>query len=276
MTLITAVTLIVTASAWASPYAVEVIDYSGTFGPSPYDDPQSVLGKPATDFINSWGSQDPAKVKLVEPAYNTDSDGNKLITTLNNGAYITVKFDHQVMDDPNNPYGIDFLVFGNALFTGQGYVNDATDMNTYQLTGGGWFEEVTVAVSQDGTNWYTYTNGPFADSAFPTQGYAWDAANAQWTDTEMDFTKPVDPGLAATLSGGGITAAQAIAMYDGSGGGTGFDLADSGYDWIQYIKVTGNGGEIDAFSDVAAVPAPSTFYLLAVGLMGLVCKRRSV
>ena len=250
-----------------------MVDYSGPFGRSPYDSPEAVLGKPATQFYDSWSGAT-SRVKLVEPAYNTDTEGNKLITTLNSGSYITVKFDHRVEDDVNNPFGLDFLVFGNAFYTGSGTVNDRTDMDNYTLTGGGWFEQVTVSVSQDGENWYTYSDGPYGDTSFATQAYEWDSETGTWTDNEMDFTKPVDPSLAAALEAGGMTAAQAIAMYDGSGGGTGFDLAESNFDWIQYIRVEGNGGEIDAFSDVSAVPLPGAIWLLGTGLIGLAGFRR--
>ena len=269
-----AVAALISGSAWASPYATELVDYSsGLTGSSLYNDPYAVLGKPSTDFYDSWasgGGSKNRKVKLVEPAYNTDADGNKLITTIAPDAYITVKFDHQVMDDENNPYGLDFLVFGNSFYQGSGFVNDTTDLTEYMLTGGGNFEDVLVSVSQDGIEWYTYEEGPFADTQFPTQAYEYDAQNLTWTDNEMDFTRPVDPALAATLNGGGLSAAQAIALYNGSGGGTGFDLAESGYEWIQYIKVSGiegYRGEIDAFSDVAAVPVPGALWLLASGLV---------
>jgi hypothetical protein len=269
--------ILVSGTAWASPYATEVVSYSGSFGYSPYDDPESVLGAPSTVFANSWGAAATGLVKLVEPAYNVDPDGNKLITTINSDEYIIVSFDHQVENDPGNPYGIDFLVFGNAFYVGNGSVSDDTDMNTYTLTGGIWAEEVTVSVSQDGETWYTFSEGPYADSAYPTNAYLWDSENAEWTDTLSDFTKPVDPTL--TVSSGD-TAADIIAAYDGSGGGTGFDLDDLydlygvELDWIQYIKVEGSGGEIDAFADVAAVPVPAAVWLLGSGLLGLIGIRR--
>ena len=273
---------ICSSAAWASPYATTLVDSGGAFGGSPYDDPESVLGAPATDFYDPWGSwsggTNDRRVKLVEPAYNTDADGNKLITTLRDYSYIVVAFDHQVYDDPNNPWGIDFLVFGNAFYTGSGFVNDGTDMNTYMLVGGGWFEDVLISVSQDGETWYTYENGPYGDNAFPTQAYQWDAENAQWTDELMDFTRPVNPAYYDMLMNGGLSAAEAIALYNGSGGGTGFDLAESGFEWIQYIKVEGitgfAEGEIDAFADVAPVPIPAAIWLLGSGLIGLVGIRR--
>jgi hypothetical protein len=274
------------STVFASPYATTLVDSGGSFGPSPYNDPASVLGKPATDFYDPWGGWSGGttdrRVKLVEPAYNVDADGNKLITTLNNYSYIVVSFDHQVMDDPANPYGMDFLVFGNAFYVGSGFVHDGTDMGTYMLTGGAFTEDVLVSVSQDGENWYTYQDGPYGDTAFPTHAYQWDQAQYDatgngWTDEQMDFTKPVNPAYYDTLMDGGLTGAEAIALYEGSGGGTGFDLAESGYDWIQYIKVEGTtgfaGGEIDAFADVA-VPEPATMALLGLGSLALLKRRK--
>lgn len=276
------------AVASATPFATSVVGYGGITSNAPYNDPNAVLGSPATDFFDPWGmwsgGSNDRIVKLVEPAYNVDADGNPLIVTLENGAWITVAFDNPIENDPLNPYGIDFLVFGNSFYVGSntagGYINDATNMNDVILTGGLFAEQVTVAVSQDGFTWYEYTNGPYGDTAFPTNGYLWDPVNAQWTNTVSDFTLPVDPSVAALIGAGGLTAADALALYNGSGGGTGFDLDVFGLDWIQYIRVTGNGwgGEIDAFADVAAVqpvvPEPATLSLLALGLGGLGALRR--
>jgi len=274
-------TLLVGSSGWVlgfNPYATEVVEaigYTNTSGL--YQDPMAVLGKPTTQIKNTWGTAKTARVKLVEAAYNVDLDGKKVITTVNKGQSITVKFDHMVEDDPNNPYGIDFLVFGNAFFVGSGSVSDATDMNTYMLPGGIFAENMQISVSPDGVNWHTYVNGPYADALFPTNAYLWDSAIARWTDIESDFTKPVNPALTLD-SFKGLTAAQAIALYDGSGGGTGFDLAGTGFSAIQYIRVTGIdgyfGGEIDAFADVAPVPEPLSLVSLGLGLFGLALRRR--
>ncbi len=264
----------------ASPYAAELVSYSSSLtGSSLYNDPYAVLGQPSTKFYNQWGEAGNRRVKLVEPAYNVGPDSNKLITTINIGQYVVVKFDHQVMDDVNNPYGLDFIVYGNSFFVGNGSVSDATNMNTYTLTGGIFSENMKISVSQDGVNWYTYESGPYADAMFPTNAYLWDSENACWTDTESDYTKPVNPNL-TSADFAGKTAAQAIALYDGAAGGTGFDLAESGYSWIQYIKVEGvtgySGGEIDGFADVAAVPEPATIALLVIGLFGLVGKQPKI
>ena len=260
-----------TAPTNTSPYAVELAASQGPFGPTLYNDPLCVLGEPTSLAVNSDPiiGTSPFHIKLVEPAYNRDIDDRKVIVTLNrtltNGNYsygsVTVKFDHPITDDPANPYGIDFEVFGNAFYVGSDYVSDASDMRAYYLVGGTFTEPMLVSVSPDGTNWYTYTDGPFCDTSFPTQGYEWDAdqhdaSGNGWTRNRMDFTKPVNPALDSLLGGFGVTlsAAKAIKLYTGSGGGTGFDLAESAFESIQYIRVSGAAGyyagEVDAFSDV--------------------------
>lgn len=269
--------LICPALAEFSDFATEVVDYSGGFGPSPYDDPIAVLGKPSTVCKNGGPGSPPEpdfRVKLVEPAYNVDLNDEKVVTTINPGEYIVVKFDHKVVDYPGNLYGRDFIVFGNSGFDGDGDVNDSTNMNTYQLTIGGIFEEIKVSVSQTGLIWYSFDSGPYADDLFPTHAYKWDANSAQWTDEEMDFTKPVDPNLGYS-DFEYISAADAIDLYEGSGGGTGFDLKDladynnleidpnTDYRWIQYVKFEGvafNNSEVDAVSDVAACGDPTHPY----------------
>jgi hypothetical protein len=70
----------------------------------------------------------------------------------------------------------------------------------------------------------------------------------------MDFTKPVNPAFQSMIAAGGLTAADAVDLYAGSGGGTGFDLTPSGFESIRYVKVAGaggfSGGELDALTVV--------------------------
>lgn len=259
----------------AARFAVEVVAARGPFGPPPYDDPQAVLGPPATDFydpLGTWsGGAAVRRVKLVEPAYHLDpTQRRKLLLTLEEGGVVVVRFEEPIRDDPAHPFGVDFLVFGNAAFTAAGMVHDGTDLNTLRLRGGGFFEPLLVSVSpgytggpgEDPTDWetwpwYRYDNGPFADTAFPTQAYHWDRAGATWTDRLMDFTKPVNPALAAWFepdAGRSLSAAEAIELYDGAGGGTGFDLRESGFASIRCVKIEGRpgraGGEVDALAAV--------------------------
>ncbi len=60
-------------------------------------------------------------------------------TSLGNfGGYITYYYEDAITDDPNNPYGIDFIVFGNPYLPNDNY-----------------FEPGIVMVSEDGKTWYT-------------------------------------------------------------------------------------------------------------------------
>ena len=127
-------------------------------------------------------------------------------------------------------------------------------METYSITTGGVFgEPVTVSVAQslDGP-WYTFES-PTADGYYPTQPWAWDRTTHDWSSQELDWTKPVNPSLTGT-DFAGLTVADAIDLYAGSAGGTGFDIDQFGLDWIQYVMVTdpaNNQGEITGIADVA-------------------------
>ena len=269
---------IFTVSAQASEFATTLVDASESLsGSSYYNDPNDLLGAPAK-YCAGWPASATDHISIVEPSW-----GDGYITTLNEGDYAIVKFDHQVTNDPNNPYGLDFIVYGNAFFTGGGaYVADDTDHTSYTLTGGAFTESVLISVSQYGDEWYTYELGPYGDNLFPTNPWVWDQnlyneTGNGWTDIENDYTLPVDPDL--TLSDfAGLSSYEAMLLYAGSAGGTGFDLAESGYDWIQYIKVEGTGdfvgGEVDAFADVAAVPLPGAVWLLGSALLGIVGIRK--
>jgi hypothetical protein len=256
------------AAATNSTYAIEVVSSQGPFGASPYNDPNSLLGTPATRYYTS-ASAPATRTKLNEAVFNfsvVNGVTNKVITTLNTGSSIILKFDHPILDNPANPYGIDFEVFGNSFYTASGF-GDAANMNSVTIGAGVFAEPTKVSVSpgytgQPGENpndastwpWYRYDNGPYADGVFPTEAYRWNRADAIWTDEFMDFTKPVNPVLTNRFGAGGLTAADGIDLYDGSGGGTGFDLKASGFASVKYIKVEGvsgfTGGEVDAVSVV--------------------------
>lgn len=270
-TLILALGLVGALQAAASPYATEIVRAVGAFGPAPYHDPNSVLGAPATSFRDFFGAT--ARVKLAEAAYflaptNSGLLTTNLLLTVGAGDEVIVRFDQPIQDDPAHPYGGDLLVFGNSFFTPNQFVNDTTDMNSCALSGTIFSEPLRVSVSPGFTGlpgelpnnpdtwpWYRYDTGPFADSAFPTHAYQWNRATTNWSNELMDFTKPVNPAMQSVFSAGSLTAADGIDLYDGSGGGTGFDLRESGFAAIQYVKVEGidpdfSDGEVDAFAAV--------------------------
>jgi len=89
----------VTTARAESPFATLVVEYRpapGQFVHNPlFNDPQSALGPP------SGGG--------------TSTPNNESIMTLGGfGGYIVLAFDHTVLDDPMNAFGVDAIVFGNA------------------------------------------------------------------------------------------------------------------------------------------------------------------
>jgi hypothetical protein len=72
--------------------------------------------------------------------------------------------------------------------------------------------------------------------------------------------------MQSIIGAGGLTAADAIDLYTGAGGGAGFDLRESGFTWIQYVKVEGidpdfSVGEVDAFAAVRPMVIGDTLSL---------------
>ena len=237
-----AVSITASSAAGVNPYAAEIISYAaGTNAQTGYTDPCTALGAPSVS-VPAWpsGTQD---VTMFASAWTTEQ-----VVSIGAGGWLVVKFDHPVTDDPANPFGNDLIIFGNSMFWDSDWPNGLAD--------GADSEPGKIAVSQDGVNWFEVT-GAFADGLFPTQAYT-DTSTAQGADGSVlsDFTRPVDPNI----SWDGKTYADILALYDGSGGGTGVDISATGLDWIQYVKVYQDqtdswSTEIDAFAD-AAGPSP--------------------
>lgn len=256
-----------------SPFGSRLVAVQGNMGPAPYNDPRAVLGEPARWFYDSWGwvtgRAALRRTSLVEPAYGPSGpDGTNLLVTLPEASAVIVAWDEPIIRDEAHPYGVDFLVFGNAFFVTGGVVGDTEDFEDVWLDGRVFEEPLVVSVSPGYTGapgevetdpstwpWYRYESGPFADTAFPTQGYLWDRVGRTWSDIPTDFTLPVHPGLHAWLQGGRWRAAQVMEWYGRSGGGTGFGLARVGVDSARYVRIEGLGpdrawGEVDAVARV--------------------------
>ncbi|MGQ9456054.1 MAG: hypothetical protein ACUVRS_02095 [Armatimonadota bacterium] len=235
-------------------FAVRVVSYSG-LGTGIYGIPAAVLGPPTKWIKEPGGFGVPAGIyacSMVYGAWNTDPNGLPLVVTIGNAltaGQITIEFDPPICDDPANWYGLDFIVFGNAAFIGTGYVHYDTDMSTYRINNSASItgESVTVAVSPDGINWYEYPS-PVADNYWPTNSFAWDTQSRTWSG-ELDPTKPVDPAITPENFAGQYVA-DAIEIYKGSAGGTAYDLADSGFACVRYIRLSSKGGEVDAVARV--------------------------
>ncbi len=235
----------------ANDFGAQVVSSSGVYTTSPYNDPAAVLGRPTLTFYDYYGTRTTNRVKIVEPPYWTDANGNKVITEISNGGQITVKLGRKVYDDPNNPYGVDFIIYGNSFFSasGGGAIKDSTDLDIATLSSGFYGHPTLVSVSQDGTNWFTFTNN---GALYPDNAYRWDATNHAWTDEQLNPTKPLNPSIYG-MNFGGTTAASALDEFTGAAGGTGFDLKQSGLPWIQYVRVQPVAGTYTVIDSIAAV-----------------------
>lgn len=249
------------AGGVADPWADQVVSYVQGTGANPsYVDPTTALGSPErftgeTDFGGSFASA----VSMFNPAFGTDE-----LVSIGEGGSLEVRFDEPIIDDPANPYGVDLIIFGNEGFIDADFPNGTISDPAAIFSA----DPMEVLVSDDGSTWVSL--GTFTEGLFPTQGYL-DLPPQSSTPGSVptSFQRPIDPSL--TLSSfDGLTYAQALDLYDGSGGGTPIDIAASGFSQISYVRVVnhtpGATVEIEAF---ATVPEPSTSLLALVGLAGV-------
>ena len=247
------------SAALASSFASEVISYTPGSNVQPgYTDPNVALGSPGR--VTGTGPYDGDVTPFNAPYQASD------VVSIGAGGSLTLRFDHPITASPLHPYGIDLLVFGNAFL--------GIDFNTGLADGTIFDEPGHISVSQDGVHW-TDAPGVFADSLFPTLGFQnTPGPFASGGTIPTSYTKAVNPALTAA-SFAGMDIAQISALYAGSGGGAGIDLAALGLPWIEYVRVYQPAGdtfstEVDA---VAAVPEPAALTLLAAGTLALTWSR---
>jgi len=255
-------------------FAIEVISYNAG-DVSSHKDPCTALGRPSVD-TDYFGADRP-----VVPVYA--AWGQDQVVKVGFGGHLVLKFSHKIGDDENNPYGVDFIVFGNAFQRiGGGVSWEYQDPATVTINSDDVYAEPgLVSVSQDGVSWYSYDdpNQPKADTFAPTLGRMYDPNNAvdtypgwdnQWWAGVTNPTCPLDPNL-TPADFVGKTVAEVCEIYGVSAGGTGFDLQDlaaddyaalgadeqTGRRWIQYVKVEYTESilyetEVDAVADVSS------------------------
>lgn len=273
------------AAAPVLPYATRLMQARGPFGATPYDEPAAVLGPPTRWFYDPWavfsGREAMRRPSVVEaPFYRASPNGSPLLLTLSDGSRVIAEFDPPLTNDPAHPYGVDFLVFGNAFYVADAAVSDDTSLAALRLTGGWFAEPLLVSVSPgftgapnereddpDSWPWYTYESGPYADTAFPTQAWVWDHAAGRWSPEPADFTVPVNPALSELWAGGGWLATDVMKLYGRSAGGTGFDLTPSGFAAVRYVRVEGRApdradGEVDAITRVRPLTLGEGLWIL--------------
>ncbi len=246
-----------------SPFATQWITFNPGANPDlNYTDTASALGRPSRFTGDNAAFNYPGAVTAFNGAYNYDQ-----VLSIGTGGHIILAFDAPVLNDPEHHFGIDILVFGNASFIDADYPNG--------IVGGIFSEGGTVELSEDGVTWITAT-GVTPDGEIPTVGYS-DLLDPFATTRGSDpsnFRLPVDPSVDFM----GMTNAQALAAYNGSGGGTGIDIGAYGLSRVSFVRISNSGPnsiEIDALSRASSVPAPAGAPLLAVAALAVARRRRA-
>lgn len=244
----------IVATNASAQFADSVVSYTPGSGPNPsYTSPNAVLGAPTT-FIG-YQNADP-----FNPPYQPSD-----IVGLGANGSLTLQFNTPIQNAPNS-YGLDFIIFGHAGFN-EDFSNGTTDGSLF--TGG--TSTVRVSVSADGSTFYALDPvfAPVVDGLFPT-------------DASGNPFIPVNPALtAADFNGKDLAGIRAL--YNGSAGGAGFDIA-----WaidgsnqsvplssVWFVRLEGLSGVayIDAIS---VVPEPTAWPLaLLSGAVWLLRTRRN-
>ena len=246
-------------------FADSVVSYTEGNGViSGYNDPTAALGGPT--IYNGYQNTD-----QFNPPYQSSD-----IVGIGTGGSLTLQFNTPIQNNPGNPFGLDFIIFGHAGFSiTNAYDSDFNPIGTPATDGSlftGGTSDVRVSVSADGTTFYTLNPAltPQVDGLYPT--YA--GGNP---------FLPVNPSLTAS-DFSGLDLAQIEALYNGSAGGAGFDIAwaingsnqSVSLPSISYIRLDvlddGTPAYIDAIS---VVPEPTTIALAITGV-GLFLLRRRI
>lgn len=245
--------LIFASIAQANNFANTVVSYSN-LGVGVYGDPAAALGAPSQFVKDPNGSI--VGTSPGYPAWNRGLNNEPLVVTIRAGGQLTLGFDPPIRNLASNWYGYDFIVFGNASLGATDTFGPSTNLSDVFVTKGDWMEPTKVSVSPDGLQWYEYpvSATSSADALWPTQGNLWNGIDA-W-DGQSNPTKPVSPQLNRSMIEGWSFASLAEA-YQGSAGGTAFDLTPSGFQSIRFIRFAGSGGEIDAVSRAGRQTSPA-------------------
>jgi hypothetical protein len=243
-------------------YADTVGSYTAGSGVnSGYTDSTSALGAPSTETIDPIYGTSP--VDPFDAPYLSSQ-----IVGIGTGGSLTLQFSSPIQNNPSNPYGLDFIIFGHAGF----YISNG-DYSGGGITDGTFYQggdnSVTVSVSTDGTTFYNLISpfGTLADGLAPTDG------------SGNPFL-PVNPALtAADFNGLGLSGIASL--YAGSAGGAGYSL-----NWavdgsgnpislasVDYVRLQ-NSGDPAYIDAVSVVPEPTTLALAITGAGLFLVRRR--
>ena len=239
--------------------ASSVISYTPGTGAGSFTTPTSALGLPSTFTVHEFGGP----VDQYDPPFLADQ-----IVSVGAGGSLTLQLSSPVQNDPSHPYGMDFIIYGNA-----GFISDFfTGITDGSLFGASTPGTTKVSVSADNVTYFQLSSSlaPNVDGLFPTDGSG-------------AFGQPVNPAVTgANFNGKDLSGIRSL--YAGSAGGTSFDLAWArngsdqpvSLDSISYIRIDVSAGATVAaqIDGIVATPEPATIALLTLGGAALLLRKR--
>lgn len=253
----------------ASSFATHVLEYNPGADAGSYNNPSLALGAPAPNGTPGM------------------PDNSSVVSLGGFGGYITLGFDHSIENNPLNPDGWDFIVFGNSFYI------DGDEHVHAQEPG---FVEVAVDSNYNGLaddTFYLISGipSPGTPPSFPINDEYW---GINGVDHRNYFTK----GYADVTPTLGESYGSALVPDDpwtygitpGSRGGDAFDITNAvnaggdpaNLSYIDFVKIStaintswpwgaAAGTEVDAIADVAPIPEPTTALMLLIGLPLIKC-----
>jgi hypothetical protein len=254
--------VVVPSHVRAASYADSVVAYVPGTAAQGFTNAAAALGEPSRSTPGQFGGP----VDPFNPPYLVDQ-----VVSIGAGGSLTVGFSTPILNSPGHAFGLDFMIYGNV-----GFVITNGNYSGGGITDGSLFGAnpgvTRVSVSSDNINYYQLdpARAPVVDTLFPTDGSG-------------SFDLPVNPHLSQN-DFAGLSLAGIRSLYNGSAGGSGFDLA-----WAQsangqsvdlsdvrFIRVDVLSGvaEIDGFAVPGAVPEPAPWLLLGLSSMALALLNR--
>ncbi len=251
--------LLVVPSFARAQFATSVISYDhGTGYSANFTNANAALGAPASGN----------GITPFAPPFSTSQ-----IVSVGAGGWLTLQLGSPILNSPSDPFGIDFLIFGNSFFVA------TNGSGSSAQTSGSIFTSslsTRIEVSSDGATWFTLdpSRAPTVGTLFPTDGAGNPLVPVYPSLTNSDFA--------------GLNLAGIRALYNGSAGGAGFDLSwarDSAGNSVDlasasYVRIDVLSGrtQIDTLS-VVPEPSASVLILFGTGFLWLAvskARRRSV
>ncbi len=253
-------------SGAGNPFAAEVVGYDAGVGAAPgYTDASTALGS-ATRFTGE-ALGFPSVVSPFSPPFGGDE-----IVSVGFGGSLTLRFDTPIVDSGANPFGVDFIVFGNSGFIDTSFPSGSVGANPGMFGVGAL---VRVEASADGVSWFDVETRQL--DLMPTLGYLdsgpFDSVPGS---VETNFRVAMDP-MVGLSDLAGLSYTELVDLYGLSGGGIGFDLSSSGLSAASFIRLVHAGaiGETFEIDAVSIVPAPATLSLVFFGCLNAARRRRA-